>query len=171
VEASTSLNYKIKTTLFAKRIPKSSATTSSTTNTTTKHYNNILSSARESISQHANAASNQLLKSASSTLSQSTIIESASQRAIKTVNQLQDVTKKTMRWLWWWGLAAVGIYGISTTLTKEGIHMLKEFITTSSNEKLTTSSSSAVAGETGLNYENNKDAMMDYYTRGNGDCV
>jgi hypothetical protein len=169
VEASTSLNDRIKTTLFAKQIPKSS--TSSTT-TTTKHYNNILSSARESISQHANAASNQILKSASSTLSQSTIIESASRRAIEAANQLQDVTKKTMRWLWWWGLAAVGIYGISTTLTKEGIHILKEFITTTSSKETSTTSSSsaAMAGETGLNYENNKDAMMDYYTRGNGDC-
>ena len=66
----------------------------------------------------------------------------------------------------------MGIYGISTTLTKEGIHILKEFITTTSSKETSTtsSSSSAAAGETGLNYENNKDDMMDYYTRGNGDC-
>ncbi len=56
----------------------------------------------------------------------------------------------------------MGVYGISTTLTKEGIHVLKELIT-SSRQTLTSSSlSSSAAGETGLNCENDENAIVDY---------
>lgn len=41
-------------------------------------------------------------------------------------SKFQDSVHKTTRWLWWWGLAAVGVYGITTTLTKEGMSILKE---------------------------------------------
>ncbi|KAL7471271.1 hypothetical protein ACHAXS_011595 [Conticribra weissflogii] len=40
----------------------------------------------------------------------------------------QESVRKSTRWLWWWGLAAVGVYGITTTLTKEGMSILKELM-------------------------------------------
>jgi len=43
-------------------------------------------------------------------------------------SKFQNSVHKTTRWLWWWGLAAVGVYGITTTLTKEGMSILKEAV-------------------------------------------
>lgn len=131
----------------------------------------MISSVGESISQCANVATSHLHKAAN-TLSKNTI-ESASQTAIQASNQLQDVAKTTIRWLWWWGLAAVGVYGISTTLTKEGVQILKDVLTSSSSsqDKLLTSSAAAV-GKTVPKSENEDDALTDYEecTRGSGDC-
>ena len=70
----------------------------------------------------------------------------------------------------------MGVYGISTTLTKEGMNILKELLVTSSKETLTSSpssSKSSAARETGSTFENDEDdALVDYEecTRGNGDC-
>ena len=132
----------------------------------------MISSVGESISQRANVATSHLHKAAN-TLSKNTI-ESVSQTAIQASNQLQDVAKTTIRWLWWWGLAAVGVYGISTTLTKEGVQILKDLLTSStssSKDKLLTSSAAAV-GKTVPKSENEDDALTDYEecTRGSGDC-
>ena len=132
----------------------------------------MISSVGESISQRANVATSHLHKAAN-TLSKNTI-ESVSQTAIQASNQLQDVAKTTIRWLWWWGLAAVGVYGISTTLTKEGVQILKDLLTSStssSKDKLLTSSAAAV-GKTVPKSENEDDAFTDYEecTRGSGDC-
>ena len=41
-----------------------------------------------------------------------------------------ETSKVAIRWLWWWGLAAVGVYGICTTATKEGMRMLGEMAAT-----------------------------------------
>jgi len=48
--------------------------------------------------------------------------------------QLQTTLHKAFKWLWWWGLAAVGVYGISTTLTKEGVKVLKDLIVVGGND-------------------------------------
>ncbi|KAL9185700.1 hypothetical protein ACHAXT_003477 [Thalassiosira profunda] len=62
------------------------------------------------------------------------LVESASNIATETVTktasnvttQVQEGANKAMRWLWWWGLAAVGVYGVSTTLTREGVQAVKD---------------------------------------------
>jgi hypothetical protein len=41
---------------------------------------------------------------------------------------VKESISKATRWLWWWGLAAVGVYGMSTTLTKEGMQILKDLV-------------------------------------------
>ena len=61
--------------------------------------------------------------------------------------QFTSTIHKAFKWLWWWGLAAVGVYGISTTLTKEGVALLKDVVvggtaSTSSDEKKSSSLSS-----------------------------
>jgi hypothetical protein len=63
----------------------------------------------------------------------------------------------------------VGVYGISTTLTKEGVHILKDLLTSSSSsssskEKEKTESSSTVASE------NANDAIADYKECTKSDC-
>ncbi|KAL7434425.1 hypothetical protein ACHAXH_005395 [Discostella pseudostelligera] len=163
VDASISLKVRIKDTIV-KRLPETS-----TTNSLLSSSKHRISSVGDSISKSANDATNQLHKAAN-TLSQSTIT-TASQTALQASNQLQDVAKKTMSWLWWWGLAAVGVYGISTTLTKEGVHILKDLLTSSSssssskeNEKEKTESSSTVASE------NANDAIADYKECTKSDC-
>ena len=65
----------------------------------------------------------------------------------------------------------MGVYGISTTLTKEGVHILKDLLTSSSSsssskekEKEKTESSSTVASE------NANDAIADYKECTKSDC-
>eukprot|EP00573_Skeletonema_grethae_P003719 CAMPEP_0201695236 /NCGR_PEP_ID=MMETSP0578-20130828/7261_1 /ASSEMBLY_ACC=CAM_ASM_000663 /TAXON_ID=267565 /ORGANISM="Skeletonema grethea, Strain CCMP 1804" /LENGTH=408 /DNA_ID=CAMNT_0048181053 /DNA_START=170 /DNA_END=1396 /DNA_ORIENTATION=- len=63
--------------------------------------------------------------------------------------QLQATVHKTFKWLWWWGLAAVGVYGISTTLTQEGVKALKDLVGGSgSGEDKKSSSSLTLSGVT-----------------------
>ncbi|KAL7529677.1 hypothetical protein ACHAWF_003082 [Thalassiosira exigua] len=57
--------------------------------------------------------------------------EAATKMASNATTQVQDTARKATRWLWWWGLAAVGVYGMSTTLTKEGVQLLKDMVTPS----------------------------------------
>lgn len=51
-----------------------------------------------------------------------------------------EMSTVAIRWLWWWGLAAVGVYGISTTATKEGMRMLKEEMAATTPASLSLSS-------------------------------
>ena len=79
------------------------------------------------------------------------LVESASNIATETVTktasnvttQVQEGVNKATRWLWWWGLAAVGVYGVSTTLTREGVQALKDMF--SSKKSLGSVSAPAVA--------------------------
>jgi hypothetical protein len=57
-------------------------------------------------------------------------------------SQFQSTIHKAFKWLWWWGLAAVGVYGITTTLTKEGVALLKDLVGGSSSSDDGKSSSS-----------------------------
>ena len=40
-------------------------------------------------------------------------------KASETISFGRDYSTKVMWWLWWWSLAAIGVYGIATTLPKE----------------------------------------------------
>ena len=75
--------------------------------------------------------------------------ETASKTASNVTTQVSESVNKATRWLWWWGLAAVGVYGMSTTLTKEGVLMFKEMIT-SSKESLGGGSSISAEGDAKL---------------------
>ena len=91
--------------------------------------------------------------------------KAASNTASRAMNQVQETIQKASRWLWWWGLAAVGVYGISTTLTKEGMQVLKEVLSssktsTTGNASGNHSSNSFAVGDTasgdiGTNEDNN----------------
>lgn len=75
--------------------------------------------------------------------------ETASKTASNVTTQVSESVNKATRWLWWWGLAAVGVYGMSTTLTKEGVLMFKEMIT-SPKESLGGGSSISAEGDAKL---------------------
>lgn len=53
--------------------------------------------------------------------------DAVSKTTANVTSQVSETVQKTTRWLWWWGLAAVAVYGMTTTLTKEGVQMLKDF--------------------------------------------
>jgi len=82
------------------------------------------------------ASSNNSKRIADALPTKETILKSASTLAAETLTktsvnvttQVQETLHKTTRWLWWWGLAAVGVYGMSTTLTKEGVQLLKDAV-------------------------------------------
>jgi len=80
-----------------------------------------------------------LLKSASAIAS-----ETITKTTANVTSQVQETVGKTTRWLWWWGLAAVGVYGVSTTLTKEGVQLLKDMVS-SPRESFAKDSSNADA--------------------------
>ena len=69
--------------------------------------------------------------------SKETLVKSASYVATETLSkaasnvttQVHEHVNKASRWLWWWGLAAVGVWGVTTTLTKEGVHLFKDLLT------------------------------------------
>lgn len=54
--------------------------------------------------------------------------ETTAQAASNMTSTVKEGASKATRWLWWWGLAAVGVYGMSTTLTKEGVQLLKDLV-------------------------------------------
>ena len=61
--------------------------------------------------------------------------ETATKTAANVTTQVSEGVHKATRWFWWWSLAAVGVYGISTTLTKEGVQMIKDMFTSSSKKE------------------------------------
>lgn len=85
----------------------------------------------------------QLLKSATTIAT-----ETATKTASNVTTQVSETVNKATRWIFWWGLAAVGVYGFSTTLTKEGVLMIKEMFTSSrkQNEEKSSSVASIAAG-------------------------
>ena len=74
------------------------------------------------------------------------IAETTMQAANNMTSQVKESVSQTTRWLWWWGLAAVGVYGISTTLTKEGIQTLKDLVSSQTSGAID-SKSVAVAAD------------------------
>jgi hypothetical protein len=63
------------------------------------------------------------------------LTQSTTNAASNMTSQVQQSVTKASRWLWWWGLAAVGVYGMSTTLTKEGMQLLKDMITSPKSDE------------------------------------
>ena len=55
--------------------------------------------------------------------------ETATKTAANVTTQVSEGVHKATRWFWWWSLAAVGVYGISTTLTREGVQVIKDMFT------------------------------------------
>lgn len=45
--------------------------------------------------------------------------ESIRNTSIGAFGNAQETGRKAIRWLWWWSLAAVGVYGIATTVPRE----------------------------------------------------
>ena len=83
-----------------------------------------------------------ILSSATTTALSNTATETLNRTTSNLSTQFTSTIHKAFKWLWWWGLAAVGVYGISTTLTKEGVALLKDVVvggTTSSGEKKSSS--------------------------------
>mmetsp|Transcript_413 Transcript_413/g.621 ORF Transcript_413/g.621 Transcript_413/m.621 type:complete len:398 (+) Transcript_413:77-1270(+) len=93
------------------------------TNTTTT---NKIPSSQSKLSKLSSLLPNKetILSSATSSLLTKTVSNTTSNLS----TQLQATIHKTFKWLWWWGLAAVGVYGISTTLTKEGVKAIKDLV-------------------------------------------
>jgi len=92
------------------------------TNTTT----NKIPSSQSKLSKLSSLLPNKetILSSATSSLLTKTVSNTTSNLS----TQLQATIHKTFKWLWWWGLAAVGVYGMSTTLTKEGVKAIKDLV-------------------------------------------
>lgn len=85
--------------------------------------------------------SNNTMKKLQSNLSQQTssaanLAKKATSQAANTLtSQIQEYTSKASSWLWWWGLAAVGVYGMSTTLTKEGVEAVKDLFRSNDDDR------------------------------------
>jgi hypothetical protein len=111
--ASTSSQQAVESTTLKEAIP---------TNTT----NNKIPSSQSKLSKLSSLLPNKetILSSATSSLLTKTVSNTTSNLS----TQLQATIHKTFKWLWWWGLAAVGVYGISTTLTKEGVKAIKDLV-------------------------------------------
>ena len=58
----------------------------------------------------------------------------ATKTASNVTTQVSEGVHKATRWLWWWGLAAVGVYACTTTLTKEGVQIIKDMLTSKKKE-------------------------------------
>ena len=54
------------------------------------------------------------------------VSETARKAKFSAASQVHETISNATRWFWWWSLAAIGVYGISTTLTKEGVLAIKE---------------------------------------------
>ena len=65
-----------------------------------------------------------IFSSASSSLISNTVANTTANLSTR----IQNTIHKTFKWLWLWGLAAVGVYGITSTLTKEGMKILKDIV-------------------------------------------
>ena len=72
--------------------------------------------------------------------------ETASRTASNVTTQVSEGVHKATRWLWWWGLAAVGVYACTTTLTKEGVQIIKDMFTSKKKEPLSNSAADNTAG-------------------------
>jgi len=59
----------------------------------------------------------------------------ATKTATNVTTQVSEGVHKATKWLWWWGLAAVGVYACTTTLTKEGVQLIKDMLTTSKKKE------------------------------------
>jgi len=112
--ASTSSQQAVESTTLKDAIP---------TNT---NNNKIPPSSQSKLSKLSSLLPNKetILSSATSSLLTKTVSNTTSNLS----TQLQATIHKTFKWLWWWGLAAVGVYGISTTLTKEGVKAIKDLV-------------------------------------------
>ena len=88
----------------------------------------------KSVSQSLEKDAFQLLKDVSSRKTSATnvaaklITSTTTQAASNLTSQVKESVSKASRWLWWWGLAAVGMYGMSTTLAKEGVGVLRDVV-------------------------------------------
>mmetsp|Transcript_21097 Transcript_21097/g.42208 ORF Transcript_21097/g.42208 Transcript_21097/m.42208 type:complete len:399 (-) Transcript_21097:78-1274(-) len=111
--ASTTSQQAVESTALKDAIP---------TNTTT----NKIPSSQSKLSKLSSLLPNKetILSSATSSLLTKTVSNTTSNLS----TQLQATIHKTFKWLWWWGLAAVGVYGMSTTLTKEGVKAIKDLV-------------------------------------------
>ena len=83
--------------------------------------------------------------------------ETATKTASNVTTQVSEGVHKATRWLWWWGLAAVGVYACTTTLTKEGVQIIKDMLTSKKKEPLSSNSatdnnaSTVLSASTGKN--------------------
>jgi hypothetical protein len=77
----------------------------------------------------ADKTNNAIQQSSNATdLATRVIVDTTAHAANNVSSAVKESVSKASRWLWWWGLAAVGVYGMSTTLTKEGVQVLKDLI-------------------------------------------
>eukprot|EP00804_Cyclotella_cryptica_P030195 CCRYP_017964-RA/>CCRYP_017964-RA protein AED:0.36 eAED:0.36 QI:0/-1/0/1/-1/1/1/0/293 len=101
---------------FMRRLPPSAKTTPEKRS---KSISNNTKEAFESVTQSTSKAA---------TFATKVLTESTTNAASNMTSQVQQSVTKASRWLWWWGLAAVAVYGMSTTLTKEGMQVLKDML-------------------------------------------
>ncbi|KAL7521295.1 hypothetical protein ACHAWX_005972 [Stephanocyclus meneghinianus] len=102
----------------------------------------------KSLSYNTKEALQSLSQSTSNaaTFATKVLTQSTTNAASNMTSQMQQSVTKASRWIWWWGLAAVGVYGMSTTLTKEGMQLLKDMINSpKSDEPLDASGTSRVS--------------------------
>ena len=98
---------------------------------------NTLSDQMQSVSKSASTSASEVSSRAISLakLSSSKASAVASSRiqgsTFGVLGNVTDVAKVSLRWLWWWSLAVVAVYGIATTLPKE---LLRYAVTNDSNE-------------------------------------
>ncbi|KAK1740101.1 hypothetical protein QTG54_009051 [Skeletonema marinoi] len=160
----------------------------------TNNTNNKIPSSQSKLSKLSSLLPNKetIFSSATSSLLTKTVSNTTSNLS----TQLQATIHKTFKWLWWWGLAAVGVYGISTTLTKEGVKAIKDLVggVSGGDDKSSSSltSSSVSKGSSGTTQDanaavvvesdyvnggfeviegNNTSKSNDDNTRANGGCL
>ena len=116
---------------ISKRIPKlpfaSKKKQGSETTTTTKSTKKVDIPSNKILDSLPNK--DQLLQSATHIAT-----ETASRATSNVTTQVSEGVHKAIRWLWWWGLAAVGVYACTTTLTKEGVQIIKDIFTSKKKE-------------------------------------
>eukprot|EP00986_Skeletonema_menzelii_P009971 scaffold4675_cov126-Skeletonema_menzelii.AAC.2 len=152
----------------AQTVLKSESTQKAVESTTLKegtpatNGNNEIPSSQSKVSMLSSLLPNKerIFSSATTSLLTKTVSDTTSNLS----TQLQNTVHKTFKWLWWWGLAAVGVYGISTTLTKEGVKALKDLVgnaATISDDKSSSSlTSSGVSKGSSGTIEDSKSAVV-----------
>ena len=46
-------------------------------------------------------------------------LRNSNKAAQSLISEARDTRNRALKWLWWWGLAAIGVYGLATTLPRE----------------------------------------------------
>ena len=134
------------------------------------------SSQVQTVSLHAQTTAQRLARQGHDQVSQSAQRASSQAKSLaataaaagqeRFVDGLQSMRRDTMRWIWWWSLAAIAVYGIATTLPAE---LLRDYnrkrmaAGSSSSSPETTTTTTTTAGDT--KSHSSGFPAMDFFTK------